>query len=254
MKCGALFSGIGGFCLGFEEAGFSTAWAVEVNDHAVATYRKNLPHVRLLHKSVVNVSVNSDELEPVDVLHAGFPCQSFSQAGERKGFEDPRGQLFYEIIRLIREFGANRPKVLVLENAPFLRYGEGGAWFLELQRAIKKAGYWFRPENSAELTANDLTHLPQQRTRLFMVALSMDYFRSGRFEFPAQRDTRPKKMRDYIDFDGHVEDEYYLHNENRYFKMITSSVTDRECSTNSASMKCAQKNPVFARLSRPIWA
>lgn len=229
MKAGALFSGIGGFCLGFEEAGFETAWAVELNEHASQTYRHNLPNTRLLTKDIREVSVDGDQLDPVDVLHAGFPCQSFSQAGERRGFEDPRGQLFFEIIRLISEFGPAKPKVLVLENAPFLRYGEGGAWFLELQRAIQKAGYWFRPENSCELTANVLTHLPQQRTRLFMVALSMDAFRSGRFDFPAHIDSEPKNMRRYVDFDNRVDDEYYLPNENKYFKMITKTVDNREC-------------------------
>jgi DNA (cytosine-5)-methyltransferase 1 len=243
MKCGALFSGIGGFCLGFEEAGFSTAWAVELDQYAAATYRRNLPHVRLLNKSVVDTTVELDRLEPVDVLHAGFPCQSFSQAGGRKGFEDPRGRLFYEIVRLIREFGANKPKVLVLENAPFLRFGEGGAWFLELQRAIRKAGYWFRHENSRELTATELTRLPQQRTRLFMVALSMDTFRSGRFEFPSEHDKSPKDLRSYIEFDGHVEDEYYLPPENRYFKMISNSVSDRECLYQLRKYEVRAKEP-----------
>ncbi|RWO60521.1 MAG: DNA (cytosine-5-)-methyltransferase [Mesorhizobium sp.] len=243
LRCGALFSGIGGFCLGFERVGFETAWAVELNEHAAMTYRENLPHVRLLDKSVENVNVTNDALEPVDVLHAGFPCQSFSQAGERKGFEDPRGQLFYEIIRIISEFGPDKPKMLVLENAPFLRYGEGGAWFLELQRAIRKAGYWFRPENCAELTANELTYLPQQRTRLFMVALSMDFFRSGRFNFPAERSQEPKNMRRYIDFDGHVDDEYYLPDANRYAQMIGKAVTDRECLYQLRKYEVRPKEP-----------
>lgn len=229
FSCGALFSGIGGFCLGFEQAQFETRWAVEFDEHAARTYSANLDHVRLLEKSVEAVSVAADQLEPVDVLHAGFPCQSFSQAGEKRGFEDPRGQLFFEIIRLIGEFGKNRPKVLVLENAPFLRYGEGGAWFLELERAIRKAGYWFGPANCAELTTNELTELPQQRTRLYMVALSMSAFRSGRFDFPSERDTVPKDMRRWIDFDGRVDPEYYLPAENRYFDMISKTVTDREC-------------------------
>lgn len=243
MKCGALFSGIGGFCLGFEAAGFETAWAVELDRHAAATYRANLPNTRLLEKSVTDVTVDGDNLEPVDVLHAGFPCQSFSQAGEKRGFDDPRGQLFYEIIRLISEFGPNKPKVLVLENAPFLRYGEGGAWFLELQRAIRKAGYWFRPENSAELSTDELTPLPQQRTRLFMVALSMDAFRSGRFEFPADTDGSPKEMRRYIDFDGSVDDEYYLGDQNRYYRMITQAVTDRECLYQLRKYEVRAKEP-----------
>ena len=229
FTCGALFAGIGGFCLGFEQARFSTSWAVELDEFAAKTYAENLGHVRLVQKSVEDVTVAADALESVDILHAGFPCQSFSQAGERRGFDDPRGRLFFEIIRLIGEFGEKRPKVLVLENAPFLRYGEGGAWFLELERAIRKAGYWFGPGNCAELTTNDLTELPQQRTRLYMVALSMGAFRSGRFSFPNERHSDPKDMRRWIDFDGSVESDYYLPAENRYFNMISKSVTDREC-------------------------
>ncbi|WP_166941422.1 DNA (cytosine-5-)-methyltransferase [Sphingopyxis panaciterrae] len=229
FTCGALFSGIGGFCLGFEQAQFATRWAVEFDEHAARTYGANLDHVRLLEKSVEAVTVAGDALEPVDVLHAGFPCQSFSQAGEKRGFDDPRGQLFFEIIRLIGEFGKNRPKVLVLENAPFLRYGEGGAWFLQLERAIRKAGYWFGPANCAELTTNELTELPQQRTRLYMVALCMSTFRSGRFDFPSEQNATPKDMRRWVDFDGSVDKEYYLPAENRYFDMISKTVTDREC-------------------------
>ena len=243
LRCGALFAGIGGFCLGFEQAGFKTSWAVEVNAHAAMTYRANLPGTRLLESSVETVSVERDELEPVDVLHAGFPCQSFSQAGERRGFEDPRGKLFYEITRIANEFGPKRPKVIVLENAPFLRYGEGGAWFLELQKEIRKAGYWFRAENCAELTTNELTSLPQQRTRLFMVALSMDHFRSGRFDFPSEHNTESKKMRRYIDFDGHVEDEYYLPDENRYAQMISKAVTNRECLYQLRKYEVRPKEP-----------
>lgn len=228
LTCGALFSGIGGFCLGFEQAGFKTSWAVELDENAARTYQKNLPQVRLIQKSVTEVDVANDGLDPVDILHAGFPCQSFSQAGGRKGFEDPRGMLFHEIIRIIEQFGDRKPKVLVLENAPFLRYGEGGAWFLEIQRAIQRAGYWFRPENAQELSAFELTELPQQRNRLFMVALSMEHFNSGRFNFPNEPNTNEKNLRNYIDFDQSVSKEYYLNKENRYFKMISESVTDHE--------------------------
>lgn len=228
LTCGALFAGIGGFCFGFEQAGIETAWAVELDDAASETYKHNLPNVRHIKKSVTEVGVEKDHLTPVDILHAGFPCQSFSQAGERKGFEDPRGKLFYEIIRLIGEFKENKPKILVLENAPFLRHGEGGAWFLEIQKAIQKAGYWFRPDNAQELSAFDLTPLPQQRTRLFMVALSIDHFNSGRFSFPDQANHDAKNLGDYIDFDTSVAKEYYLDTENRYYKMITGAVTDKQ--------------------------
>ncbi len=137
LRAGALFAGIGGFCRGFHQAGVPTAWAIEVDPFAVATYTQNFPDVTTLERDVQEVSVKTADLEPVDILHAGFPCQSFSQAGIRQGFQDPRGRLFFEIIRIIREFKDRQPKALVLENTPYLRYGEGGAWFLELQREIQ---------------------------------------------------------------------------------------------------------------------
>ena len=243
LKCGALFAGIGGFCEGFTAAGLPTIWAVENDEHAAKTYARNHPDVRLIRKSIAEVNVEADRLEPVDILHAGFPCQSFSQAGERRGFGDPRGRLFFEIMRLIREFGERKPAVLVLENAPFLRYGEGGAWFLTLQREIQRAGYWFRVENSQELSAYELTELPQQRTRLFMVALSIQHFRSGRFDFPSIKDETAKDLARYINFAGQVESSYYLSKENRYFGMISHAVTDRFCVYQLRKYEVRPKGP-----------
>ncbi len=235
LKAGALFSGIGGFCLGFQQHGIKTVWAVEKDSHAVATYRKNVPDVRVIERNgepagIETVTVLGDELEPVDILHAGFPCQSFSAAGERKGFDDPRGQLFYEIIRILKEFGDKRPSVLVLENSPNIRTGEGGSWFMELTKEIKKAGYWFRDSNCAELNAFDMTAVPQNRNRLFMVAFSTDVFRNGKFSFPEKPNLSSKNLADFIDFSGQLEDDYYyLDEENRYHKMISEKVDDPYC-------------------------
>lgn len=149
IKAGALFSGIGGMCLGFEKSGIKTIWAVENDPAAVSTYRQNVKDVRIIEEDVRKVSVDGFQLEPVDILHAGFPCQSFSQAGERRGFDDPRGKLFFEIIRIIKEFKDKKPAVLIFENAPYIKIGDGGTWFLELSRQIKRAGYWFRESNCA---------------------------------------------------------------------------------------------------------
>lgn len=234
LKAGALFAGIGGFCLGFSQAGIKTVWAVENNPASVQTYQHNIDNVRIvmdgeMPASIKNVGVESHQLEPVDVLHAGFPCQSFSMAGERKGFDDDRGKLFYEIIRIVREFGENKPSVIVLENSPHLRNGEGGAWFLEVAKELKNLGYWFRESNSAELDCYDLTPLPQKRNRLFMVAFSIDHFKNGRLNFPVSRSNGDKNLADYIDFTGQQDDEYYLHEENRYHKMISDEVDDKNC-------------------------
>lgn len=235
LKAGALFSGIGGFCLGFGNVGIKTSWAIENDPMSVSTYRRNIKGVRIIESngiplSIKDITVSGVALEPVDVLHAGFPCQSFSQAGERRGFEDSRGQLFYEIIRLVKEFGDKKPSVIVLENSPHIRYGEGGSWFLELTKEIKKAGYWFRESSCAELDCYQLTPLPQKRNRLFMVAFSIDHFRNGKIEFPTTINKDTKNLENYIDFSGSQEDEfYYLPEENRYHKMISKEIDDKTC-------------------------
>lgn len=235
LKAGALFAGIGGFCLGFEQTGIKTVWAVENDPASVMTYTKNIKDVRIIMNdgipaSIETVCVIDHDLEPVDLLHAGFPCQSFSTAGEKKGFNDPRGKLFYEIIRIVKQFKDRRPAVLVLENAPYLRIGDGGSWFIEVKNEIKKAGYWFRDSNCAELDAYELTSLPQKRNRLFMVAFSIDHFKNGNFNFPNKKEDREKDLSKYIDFSGQLEDEtYYLPKENRYYKMITKEIEDKTC-------------------------
>lgn len=249
LTAGALFAGIGGFCLGFASAGIKTKWAIENSDSATKIYTKNIPGVRVVEHngtpaSIIDVNVVNDEIEPVDVLHAGFPCQSFSQAGDRKGFKDPRGQLFYQIIRLLREFGDKKPSVIVLENSPHIRYGEGGSWFIELTKEIKKAGYWFRETNCAELDPYLLTSLPQQRKRLFMVAFSINHFRNGKFDFPDILHSEPKNLSDFIDFEGYQSDDsYYLPEENRYHKMINSGAQDKGCIYQLRKFLVREKKP-----------
>jgi DNA (cytosine-5)-methyltransferase 1 len=236
LKAGALFSGIGGFCLGFQEAGIKTVWAVENDPASVMTYEANKKGVRVIkHEnqpaSIQDVHVDSDNLEPVDVIHAGFPCQSFSKAGERKGFDDPQGRgiLFFQIIRLLNEFKDRKPSVLVLENAPNLRHGDGGGWFIVIANEIKKAGYWFRDTNCAELDPFKLTPLPQQRNRLFMVAFSTSHFKNGNFNFPTIKDESKKDLSKYISFSEKKKKAYYLPEDNRYYKMISKEVGEDRC-------------------------
>ncbi|NBB80536.1 MAG: DNA (cytosine-5-)-methyltransferase [Verrucomicrobia bacterium] len=230
LTAGAVFSGIGGFCLGLERQGISTLWAIENDESAVLSYNHNLKRTDSLMaeqplRDIKAVGVKANNLPPVDILHAGFPCQSFSQAGARRGFDDPRGKLFFELMRLVNEFGENKPSVLLFENTPFLRHGAGGQWFLEVQKQIQKAGYWFSDSSCAELDLFDHTELPQQRNRLFMVAFLIDRFKNGRFSFPEKSHAnKVKTLESYIDFSGNKQPQYYLPKDNRYCKMIEAHV------------------------------
>lgn len=105
VTVGCLFAAIGGFCKAFVRKGVKVLWANEKDHFARDTFVANFPHVRHYHKPIKDLTVAGDRLEPVDVLTAGFPCQPFSAAGEKKGFDDERGLVFLDIIRLLAEFG-----------------------------------------------------------------------------------------------------------------------------------------------------
>ena len=111
MKVGSLFSGIGGIDLGFKQAGYEIAWAIENNHSACETYSANFKDTLLIEKDIR--TVDAEKLPQVDVITAGFPCQAFSIAGKQQGFYDDRGNLFFEIARFIQ---AQNPRFVFLEN------------------------------------------------------------------------------------------------------------------------------------------
>ena len=124
VTAGCLFSGMGGFASGLARASFAIRWASDKDKHACATFRHCFPGVPLVEKDVSELSVQADDLAPVQILAAGFPCQSFSQAGGRLGFEDPRGALFFEIPRLIEEYEPDeRPSLDTLGPDDCKAYG-----------------------------------------------------------------------------------------------------------------------------------
>ena len=96
MRVCSLFSGIGGIDLGFQQAGFDIVWANEIDKYAASTYRYNFGSEHLTETDIRKV--NPNDVPDFDVLVAGFPCQSFSTAGKQRGFNDSRGNLFFEIV------------------------------------------------------------------------------------------------------------------------------------------------------------
>lgn len=159
---GSLFAGIGGFCAAYRAAGAQISWANELDPHACRTYRANFSH-SLIEKSISDLSVQGDGLAPVDVLTAGFPCQPFSKAGNKLGFADRRGQLFFEIIRLIKEFGADKPKILFFENVSNFKTHDNGRTFATVKEEVKKAGYWFSDPDARILNTRLHSVIPQNR-------------------------------------------------------------------------------------------
>lgn len=248
---GCLFSGMGGFASGLINAGFAIRWASDNDVFACATFRHRLPAVPLIEKDVRELSVETDGLAEVDVLAAGFPCQSFSQAGSRLGFDDPRGQLFFEIPRLIAQFDREkRPRLVILENVPHLLYGAERTWFDEIRRALRRVGYWFREESCWTVNVKDVTELPQDRERLLMVAASRQHFSNNPFSPPTatgngRGDFRPRPLDDFIDRAVPAPEDEYLPPENRYYKMI-----DREMERGESAENIYQLRRSYVREKR----
>ena len=217
---GSLFCGVGGFCFGFEQAGFKTLWANDIDAEAIATYRKNFPNVETICEDIRTLNESDHQLASVDVLHAGFPCQSFSQAGNRLGFKDERGLLFFEIIKLLKRMGKNKPKILVFENSPYLAIGDAGMWFEIVRKEIQRAGYWFNDPNAVVIDTRKNAGLPQRRERLFMVATSRDYFDYNPFKGPIPKKDI-KHLTDLLDIGVVDDDFYFLSEDNKYGAWIS---------------------------------
>lgn len=223
LTAGCLFAGMGGFCGGLKRAGIKTLWANENDEYAARTFQANHPNVRMVEKDVCDLSVSGDKLRPVDILTAGFPCQSFSQAGQKLGFDDMRGKLFFEIIRLIKEFGDKKPKIILLENVPYLANGDGGRWMQTIINKIQHSGYWFSETNCRILKTDKISGLPQGRERLFMFAASMDAFYCNDFVFPEPR-TALRPLSNFIKRSKKANANDYLSPDNRYHKIITMQI------------------------------
>lgn len=175
-KVGELFAGIGGIGLAFINAGFDVVWANEIDEKACFTYSKNFNHT-LINKNMKDV--DPSKLEKVDILTGGFPCQAFSIAGYRKGFEDDRGNLFFDILRYIKILD---PKVVFLENVKNLSTHDGGRTFKRIQEELMNAGYHIK---SNVLNTANYSDVPQNRERIYIVCFK-DKNLADKFKFPSK--------------------------------------------------------------------
>jgi len=154
-----LFAGIGGIRLGFESAGGACVFSSEWDKAAQATYKANFGHQP--HGDITKI--DPAEIPHFNMLLAGFPCQPFSNAGLKKGFEDTRGTLFFDIIRIV---DYHKPEVVFLENVKNLVSHDKGNTFKTILSTLEEQGYTVYHQ---VLNARDFG-LPQNRARIYIVA------------------------------------------------------------------------------------
>ena len=201
LTLASFFAGVGGIELGFELTGkVKTLYANEFDPYPVQTYELNFP-VKVDSRDIREVKPS--DIPDVDIIAGGFPCQAFSIAGYRQGFNDEkgRGNLFFELIRLIHD---KKPRIVFFENVKNLVGHDNGNTFRVILEALKEEGYKYRYQ---VLNAMEYGNTPQNRERIYIVGFlnEQDYLR---FTFP---DPVPltKTLKDVIEFNEKVDEKYY---------------------------------------------
>ena len=214
-----LFAGVGGIETGFAQAGFKPVFANEMNKQAAITYRANYTHPLL--EGDIN-DIVSAELPNHDILTGGFPCQPFSIAGLRQGFNDAkgRGNVFFKIMEIIE---TKKPSVVLLENVKNLVTHDNGNTFKVIQETLEAAGYHI---HAKVLNAKDHGNIPQNRERIFIVGFR-DKAHSDKFTFP-EVIPLTTKLSDLIDFSAKVDDKfYYTEEKNSFYSMLTPTINQK---------------------------
>ncbi|MCL2061118.1 MAG: DNA (cytosine-5-)-methyltransferase [Firmicutes bacterium] len=212
-----MFAGIGGICLGFKQAGFDVVWANELDAAAARTYRSNFSNTVLAEGNIKTISAVI--VPDIDVLTAGFPCQAFSTAGKQKGFADPRGNLFFEVARIL---DTKRPRVVFLENVSNLSEHDGGRTFLVIYNSLAQFGYYVKYK---VMDAQKYGDIPQKRERIFLVGFR-DFGDCERFKFPEELQLA-KGVFDLIDISQRHSDCYYYNETTEYFKSVQAAVKSK---------------------------
>lgn len=215
---GSLYAGVGGICLGFKQAGFNLEWANEFDKFACITYRNNYSH-NLIEGDVLGLDIN--QLTPVDILCAGFPCQPFSVAGYRKGFNDHRGNHFFKVMDFV---DIMRPKVIFLENVKNLVTHDNGNTFRVIYNSIIERGYSFAHK---VLNTKDYGNIPHNRERIFIVAFDKETTGNAfqLFDFPKKRKLT-HSIHDILT-EEKVDESYYYKEDKWFYPEFLKKMTDR---------------------------
>ncbi len=184
-----LFAGAGGLAIGLEAAGLKCVALNELNRYAAETLRTNRPNWNVIEGDIKNISF--PELKgKIDVVTGGFPCQAFSYAGKRLGFQDARGTLFYEFARIIKE---TMPPICIGENVRGLLNHEKGKTLAGMISILDEIGYRVLPPRVLKAIHYET---PQKRERLVIVGIRKDI--DINFDYPTPNDKEVFTLKDAL--------------------------------------------------------
>ncbi len=213
-----LFAGVGGIRLGFEKNGFTTVFANDFEPKCADTYDGNFGTAKLVVEDIRQISV--DDIPDCDFILGGFPCQAFSIAGYRQGFDDEkgRGNLFFDVARIIE---AKQPTGFLLENVKNLKSHDNGNTFKVIEKTLNELGYHVK---ARVLNSMEYGNVPQNRERIYIVGFknkeTLDHF-----EFP-EPIKLTKTIQDILEKD--VDEKYYYNGKPLYEKLKDDVVEEGE--------------------------
>jgi len=218
MNIIGFFSGVGGIERGFEKAGFNSIWANEIDDNVAKVFALN-------HKCKIIVddikNLKTQDIPDAMGIVAGFPCQAFSVAGYQKGFEDDRGIVFFYLADIIKK---KKPRFVFMENVKNLISHDRGKTYKTIINILEDAGYYIK---TAVLNACEYANIPQNRERTYIVAF-LEKKCYERFEFPLSIPLTCT-IKDIIDFDKKVEDNfYYTKEKTKFYAELKANITKTE--------------------------
>lgn len=217
LKVASLFAGIGGICYGFKQAGAQIVWANEIDKDACKTYRHNFGDKYLVEGDIKEVDPNT--IPDIDILNGGFPCQAFSVAGYRKGFDDERGNLFFEITRILE---VKKPRAILLENVKNLEGHDHGNTFKVIKEQLELLGYHV---HKAVLNTMEYGNVPQNRERIYIVGfLSKEAY--DKFTYPKEIPLT-KNIHDIIDVTDKKPLGLYYEN-SKYYPELVKTMTKKD--------------------------
>lgn len=215
-----LFAGIGGFRLALQNIGGKCIYTSEWDNAAKKTYRENFGEIPF--GDITKDRTKKYIPNKFEILCAGFPCQAFSIAGNRKGFADTRGTLFFDVEQIIEK---HRPKVVFLENVKNLISHDKGKTFKTIVEVLEqKLGY-----KTYSSVLNSMTHanIPQNRERIFIVAFDPEQVeKHNNFKFPEKIELT-KNIHDILE-KGKQEDKYYYPQDHKYYPELEKTITSKD--------------------------
>lgn len=217
FTCASFFAGVGGIDLGFESNGFKTIYANEFDPQPKITFEQNFDTP--VDCRDINIVTNK-EIPNFNIMLAGFPCQAFSVAGYRQGFDDEKGRgvLFFQLARIFKE---KKPEVIFLENVKNLVAHDSGKTFRIIIEALEAEGYYVKYQ---VLNTMEYGNIPHNRERIYIVGF-LDKNAYKEFDFPKPI-ALTTKLSDLIDFENKVEDKYYYTKDNfQHFDELDKNMT-----------------------------